>query len=96
MARSDLVEVDGVVLKMIKGGKYDVGIIKDQNSLTDEKRKEISKCEDPSEYVASVVNCHLGGKLRMNKISVVPGDIVTISLSPYDLTKGSITWRYRV
>lgn len=96
MAKADLIEVDAVVLKLIKGGNYDVGILKDQENLTDDIRKEISKSEDPSEYVASIAHAHLGGKLRMNKISVVPGDIVTISLSPYDLTRGAITWRYRV
>ena len=36
---------------------------------------------------------HISGKLRMNFIRVLPGDKVTIELSPYDLTKGRITWR---
>ncbi len=36
---------------------------------------------------------HISGKLRMNYIKIVPGDTVTIEMSPYDLTKGRITWR---
>ena len=36
---------------------------------------------------------HISGKLRMNFIKILPGDKVTIELSPYDLTKGRITWR---
>lgn len=36
---------------------------------------------------------HISGKLRMNFIRVLPGDKVTIELSPYDLTKGRIIWR---
>ena len=36
---------------------------------------------------------HLSGKLRMNYIRIIPGDKVTIEMSPYDLTKGRITWR---
>lgn len=36
---------------------------------------------------------HISGKLRMNFIRVLPGDKVTIELSPYDLTKGRIVWR---
>jgi translation initiation factor IF-1 len=36
---------------------------------------------------------HLSGKLRMNFIRILPGDKVTIELSPYDLTRGRITWR---
>ena len=36
---------------------------------------------------------HISGKLRMNFIKILPGDRVTIEMSPYDLTKGRITWR---
>ena len=36
---------------------------------------------------------HISGKLRMNFIRILPGDKVTIELSPYDLTRGRITWR---
>ena len=39
------------------------------------------------------INAHISGKLRMNFIRILPGDKVTIELSPYDLTKGRITWR---
>ncbi len=40
-----------------------------------------------------VVLAHISGKLRMNFIRILPGDKVTIELSPYDLTKGRIVWR---
>ena len=36
---------------------------------------------------------HISGKLRMNYIRILPGDRVTVEMSPYDLTKGRITWR---
>ena len=36
---------------------------------------------------------HISGKLRMNYIKILPGDKVTVELSPYDLTRGRITWR---
>lgn len=36
---------------------------------------------------------HISGKLRMNYIKILPGDKVKIELSPYDLTRGRITWR---
>ncbi len=36
---------------------------------------------------------HISGKLRMNYIKILPGDKVTVVLSPYDLTKGRIIWR---
>ena len=39
------------------------------------------------------VLAHISGKLRMNYIKILPGDKVKVELSPYDLTKGRITWR---
>ena len=39
------------------------------------------------------IMAHISGKMRMNFISIDPGDKVTIELSPYDLTRGRITWR---
>lgn len=39
------------------------------------------------------VLAHISGKLRMNYIRILPGDKVTLEMSPYDLTKGRITWR---
>ncbi len=39
------------------------------------------------------VLAHISGKLRMHFIRILPGDKVTVEISPYDLTKGRITWR---
>lgn len=39
------------------------------------------------------VLAHISGKLRKNFIRILPGDKVTMEMSPYDLTKGRITWR---
>ena len=40
-----------------------------------------------------VITAYISGKLRMNYIKILPGDSVTVAMSPYDLTKGRITWR---
>lgn len=40
-----------------------------------------------------LILAHISGKLRMNYIRIVPGDKVTVEMSPYDLTRGRITWR---
>ena len=40
-----------------------------------------------------VILAHISGKLRMNYIKILPGDKVTLALSPYDLSKGRIIWR---
>jgi translation initiation factor IF-1 len=42
-----------------------------------------------------IVLGHLSGRLRKNRIRILPGDRVTLELSPYDLTRGRITYRFR-
>lgn len=42
-----------------------------------------------------VVLAHVSGKMRMHFIRILPGDKVTVELSPYDLTRGRITYRYK-
>ena len=49
-------------------------------------------------FKVQLSNCHIitayiSGKLRMNYIRIIEGDTVTLEMSPYDLTKGRITWR---
>ena len=40
-----------------------------------------------------IILAHISGKLRMNFIRILPGDKVTVQMSPYDHTRGRITWR---
>ena len=42
-----------------------------------------------------IVEAHVSGKMRVNNIRILPGDTVTVELSPYDLTRGIITWNKR-
>lgn len=42
-----------------------------------------------------VIVCHISGKMRMNYIKLLPGDKVKVEMSPYDLTKGRISYRYK-
>lgn len=42
-----------------------------------------------------VILAHLSGKMRMHFIRILPGDKVTVEISPYDLTKGRITYRHK-
>ena len=48
------------------------------------------KLENEHEIVA-----HISGKMRMNYIRILPGDRVTVEMSPYDLTRGRIIYRYK-
>ena len=70
MSKSDLIEVEGVVLKSLPNAVFEV--------------------ELPNGHK---ITAHVSGKMRMNYLRIYPGDKVTLELSPYDLTKGRITWR---
>lgn len=75
MAKSDLIEIDGVVTDIFAGSKFEVTV--KPEAIENELK----------------VLCTLGGKLRKNYIKIIRGDVVTIRVSPYDLSKGIICWR---
>ena len=70
MPKSDMIEVEGVVVEKLPNAMFRVEL---ENK--------------------HVVLAHISGKLRMNFIRILPGDKVTIQMSPYDLSKGRIIWR---
>ena len=45
--------------------------------------------------IGHVIIAHISGKMRMNYIKILPGDRVKVEMSPYDLTKGRISFRYK-
>ena len=70
MAKSDMIEVEGVVVEALPNTTFQVDIGNGHKILA-----------------------HISGKLRMNFIRILPGDKGTVEMSPYDLTRGRITWR---
>ena len=70
MAKSDMIEVEGVVVESLPNTTFQVDIGNGHTILA-----------------------HISGKLRMNFIRILPGDKVTVEMSPYALTRGRITWR---
>ena len=70
MAKSDMIEVEGVVVESLPNTTFQVDIGN-----------------------GHMILAHNSGKLRMNFIRILPGDKVTVEMSPYDLTRGRITWR---
>jgi translation initiation factor IF-1 len=70
LAKSDMIEVEGVVVESMPNTTFQVDIGN-----------------------GHIILAHISGKLRMNFIRILPGDKVTIEMSPYDLTRGRITWR---
>lgn len=53
------------------------------------------KLDDPGYPTDHEVLCHLSGKMRINYIRILPGDVVTVELTPYDLYKGRIVFRHK-
>ena len=70
MAKSDMIEVEGVVVESLPNTTFQVDLGN-----------------------GHMILAHISGKLRMNFIRILPGDKVTVEMSPYDLTRGRITWR---
>ncbi len=53
------------------------------------------RLDDPAYPTDHEVLCHLSGKMRINYIRIIPGDAVTVELTPYDLYKGRIVFRHK-
>lgn len=53
------------------------------------------RLDDPGYPTGHEVLCHLSGKMRINYIRILPGDVVTVELTPYDLYKGRIVFRHK-
>ena len=66
------------------------GIVREAMPNTVFKVELLNKEGKPNGHV---VMAHISGKLRTNFIRILPGDKVTMEMSPYDLTKARITWR---
>lgn len=79
MAKCDLIELEGVVTAH------------NRNIYT----VRVETTSKDGDTVIHDINCHLTGKLRMNYIRVLVDDKVTINVSPYDLTTGTIIYRHR-
>ena len=76
-----------------EGGKVGVSksdVIEVEGVVTESYPNAMFEVELPNGHK---VLAHVSGKMRMNFIRIYPGDKVTIELSPYDLTRGRITWR---
>ena len=72
MAKSDVIEVEAIVVETLPNAMFNVRL---ENGV--------------------VILAHVSGKIRMNYIRILPGDKVTLELSPYDLTRGRITFRHK-
>ncbi|HAR35476.1 MAG TPA: translation initiation factor IF-1 [Acidobacteria bacterium] len=72
MPKSDVFEIEGVVLETLPNAMFKVELANKH-----------------------VILAHISGRMRKNFIRILPGDRVLVEISPYDLTKGRITYRYK-
>ena len=81
LSKEDVIEIEGIVREAMPNAIFKVEMLSEDKStgkLT------------PSGHI---LLAHISGKLRTNFIRILPGDKVTVEMSPYDLSKGRITWR---
>ena len=77
MSKADVIEIEGTVVEKLPNAMFQVELENGHQVLENKH----------------VVLAHISGKLRMNYIRILPGDKVTLEMSPYDLSKGRIIWR---
>lgn len=80
MAKEGVIEVEGEVVEALPNTMFRVAVLPGQI---------------PNVGETKTVLCHLSGKMRINYVRILPGDKVKLEMTPYDLAKGRITYRYK-
>ena len=80
MAKEDMIEVEGTVVETLPNAMFKV---------------ELENGHQVLATVSGKIRMHYIRKIRMHYIRILPGDKVTVELSPYDLTRGRITYRFK-
>ncbi len=78
MTKSGVIEIQGEVTEALPNTMF---------------RVKVSQGQLPNVEGDTIVLCHLSGKMRIHYVRILPGDKVKLELTPYDLTKGRITYR---
>jgi len=90
----DKIEVDGTVVEALRNAVFRVEIAATQSAWLRRPRDRSPALRTPAP--SQVLLCTISGKIRKNYVKILVGDTVKVELSPYDLTKGRITFRERV
>jgi translation initiation factor IF-1 len=80
MTKPGVIEVEGEVIEALPNTMFRVSVKTGQLPNIEEDKK---------------VLCHLSGKMRIHYVRILPGDKVKLEMTPYDLAKGRITFRYK-
>jgi translation initiation factor IF-1 len=97
MAKDEVIEVEGVVIDCLPNATFNVEITLPQKKVVQKPQDEASVPageEAPAPEKPRIL-CHISGKMRKHFIRILPGDRVTVELSPYDLARGRITFRHK-
>ena len=92
MSKADVIEIEGTVVEKLPNTMFQVELenIEMQGTVLETLPNTMFRVELENGHR---VLAHISGKLRQNFIRILPGDKVTLELSPYDLSKGRIIWR---
>ena len=85
MSKEDVIEVEGKVVEALPNTTFKVEL--------ENGHQVLAHIDADYSQIELRVLAHISGKLRMNYIKILPGDKVKLELSPYDLSRGRITWR---
>lgn len=98
-SKEGVIETKGIVREALPNAMFRVEL----NSKHEDKRIDEQECNYENKYISEhgcehedkkhIVLCTISGNLRMNYIKIIPGDEVSLEMSPYDLTRGRIVWR---
>ena len=80
MAKAGVIELDGEVVEALPNTMF---------------RVKVKSGSLPGVEEDKIVLCHLSGKMRIHYVRILPGDRVKLEMTPYDLTKGRITFKQR-
>lgn len=89
MAKEDAIEMEGVVVECLPNAEFIVEILPPVSEDGEVAPVTIGNDQEPRHKVKA----RISGKMRMHYIKINPGDRVTVEVSPYDTTRGRITYR---
>ena len=89
MAKEAAIEMEGIIMECLPNAEFIVEV-----SLPTPEGEESEPVVDNSEKPR--IRAHISGRMRMNFIKINPGDRVTVELSPYDMSRGRITYRHKL
>lgn len=87
----DVIEAEGRILESLSNATFRVELIGEEFQ---KNSGQSGSGQSDDKGQAHTITAHVSGKIRMNYIRILPGDLVTVEITPYDLSKGRIIYRH--